>query len=133
MRRYGTVMFLRLHVPRATAARVPPPGCAGETRLVRIKVFLCLAVLVEGLALVAVKSFLALEDDDWLENVAEWHTASAISFYPFLTWLMWRRSGWGVEFAMRPRAPGGPLRRAAAAPARTRGPWGMPPALPPSG
>ena len=108
MRRYGTVVFFGCTFLAQLLLAYRVQGALGETWLVRIKMFLCLAVLVEGLALVAVKNFLALEDDDWLENVAEWHTASAISFYPFLTWLMWRRSGWSLEFVTKPRAPGGP-------------------------
>ena len=64
--------------------------------------FLCLAVLVEGLTLGALQNF--VEDDDWIENLTEWHVASAIAFYPFLTWLLWRRSGWTVEFATKPHS-----------------------------
>ena len=96
MRRYGTVIFfgftflaqlLLLHRARAVH---------GATPLVKVKTALCLAMLLEGLLLEALTLFVT--DHKWLANVTEWHVASALAFYPFLTWLMWRRTGFAVVF-----------------------------------
>ena len=105
MRRYGTIVFFGCTFLAELFLAYRAQAALGESRLVRIKVFLCLAVLVEGLTLGALQNF--VEDDDWIENLTEWHVASAIAFYPFLTWLIWRRSGWTIEFSTKP-PPGEP-------------------------
>ena len=105
MRRYGTIVFFGCTFLAELFLAYRAQAALGETRLVRIKVILCLAVLVEGLTLGGLQNF--VEDDDWIENLTEWHVASAIAFYPFLTWLIWRRSGWTIDFSTKP-PPGEP-------------------------
>ena len=97
MRRYGTVVFFGCTYLAQLLLAYRLQGALGETRLVRVKVYLCLGVLIEGLMLGTLTNF--VEDDDWIENLTEWHVASAITFYPFLTWLMWRRAGWTIRFS----------------------------------
>ena len=99
LRRYGTVMFFGMTYLAQLLLAYRAQAALGDTPLVRAKVWLCLGVLIEGLVLVVLTNL--IEDDDWLENLTEWHVSTAISFYPFLTWLMWRNTGLTVEFSLR--------------------------------
>ena len=100
LRRYGTVMFFGMTYLAQLLLAYRAQATVGDTWLVRVKVWLCLAVLIEGLVLVVLTNL--IEDDDWLENLTEWHVSTAISFYPFLTWLMWRSTGFTVGFSLKP-------------------------------
>lgn len=104
LRRYGTVMFFGMTYLGQLLLAYRAQAALGDTPLVRAKVWLCLGVLIEGLVLVVLTNL--IEDDDWLENLTEWHVSSAISFYPFLTWLMWRNTGLTLEFSLKPRDKG---------------------------
>ena len=99
LRRYGTVMFFGMTYLAQLLLAYRAQAALGDTPLVRTKVWLCLGVLIEGLVLVVLTNL--IEDDDWLENLTEWHVSTAISFYPFLTWLMWRNTGLTVEFSLK--------------------------------
>ncbi len=96
MRRYGTVVFFGFTYLAQLLLLYRARALFGDTPLVRAKVILCLAMLAEGLVLGALTYFVA--NDAWLENLTEWHVASALAFYPFLTWLMWRKTSFAVEF-----------------------------------
>ena len=100
MRRYGTVVFFGCSFLAQLLLAYRAQIVLGDTRLMRLKVLLCLAALVEGLVLGVATNF--FEDDDWLENLTEWHAASAVTFYPFLTWLLWRNTGWTVGYSIGP-------------------------------
>ena len=99
LRRYGTVMFFGLTYLGQLLLTYRVQAAIGDTPLVRAKVWLCLGVLIEGLVLIALTNLIA--DNDWLKNLTEWHVSSAISFYPFLTWLMWRNSGLTIGFSLK--------------------------------
>ena len=96
MRRYGTVAYFGFTYLAQLLLVYRVRAIIGATPLVRAKVVLCLAMLIEGLALEALTYF--IPDDAWLENITEWHVASALTFYPVLTWLLWRRAGFTVDF-----------------------------------
>ena len=128
LRRYGTVVFFGftfvaqlLLVYRVRAVLGDSAGGAGADSgvgadtgvsadsgvgadidvgaLIGAKVVLCVFMLGAGLALEAFTYF--VPDDAWLENLTEWHVAWALSCYPLLTWLMWRKSGFAVDFHRR--------------------------------
>ena len=96
MRRYGTVAYFGFTYLAQLLLVYRAQATFGATPLVRAKVVLCIAVLIEGLALEALTVF--IPDDAWLENLTEWHVASALTAYPLLTWLMWRRAGFTASF-----------------------------------
>ena len=96
MRRYGTVAYFGLTYLAQLLLVYRAQATLGTTPLVRAKVVLCIAMLIEGLALEALTYF--IPDDAWLENLTEWHVASALTAYPLLTWLMWRQAGFTVSF-----------------------------------
>jgi len=96
LRRYGTVVFFGFTYVAQLLLVHRARALFGNTPLVKVKVALCVFMLVEGLALEAFTYF--IPDDAWLENLTEWHVAWALSFYPVLTWLMWRRTGFAVDF-----------------------------------
>ena len=96
LRRYGTIVFFGFTYVAQLILVYRAQALFGNTPLVRAKVAICIFMLAEGLALEAFTYF--IENDAWLENLTEWHTATALSFYPFLTWLLWRRDGHEVDF-----------------------------------
>lgn len=96
MRRYGTVVYFGFTYLAQLLLLYRARAVLGMTPLVRIKLILCLAMLIEGLALEAFTYF--IPDDAWLENLTEWHVASALTFYPTLTWLLWRQAGFTIDF-----------------------------------
>ena len=96
MRRYGTVVYFGFTYLAQLLLLYRARAVLGMTPLVRIKLILCLAMLIEGLALEAFTYF--IPDDAWLENLTEWHVASALTLYPTLTWLLWRQAGFRIDF-----------------------------------
>lgn len=96
MRRYGTIVFFGFTYVAQLILVYRVQAMLGNTSLVKAKVALCAFMLMEGLALEAFTYF--VDNDAWLENLTEWHVATALSFYPFVTWLMWRKSGFVVDF-----------------------------------
>ena len=95
LRRHGTVAFFGFTYLAQLLLAYRAQALFGKVRLVRAKVALCTAVLIEGLMLETLTYFLT--DHDWLQNVTEWHVATALAFYPFLTWLLWRKTGFALE------------------------------------
>lgn len=97
LRRYGTIIYFGftylaqvLMARRLVALAVDPP-------VVRWKVRLAVFMLVTGLTFAIAANLVA--DSDPLQNISEWNCASALSSFPLLTWLVWRRTGvrWRVQ------------------------------------
>ena len=100
LRRYGTIVFFGFTYVAQLILVYRAQALLGKTVLVNAKVALCVFMLAEGLALEAFTYF--IDNDAWLENFTEWHVATALSFYPFLTYLSWRKTGFAVEFKRVP-------------------------------
>lgn len=96
LRRYGTIVFFGFTYVAQLILVYRSQALFGKTTLVNAKVALCVFMLAEGLALEAFTYF--IENDAWLESMTEWHAATALSFYPVLTWLLWRKTGFVVDF-----------------------------------
>jgi hypothetical protein len=96
MRRYGTVVYFGFTYLAQLMLVYRARALFGPIPLVRAKLILCVAMLAEGLVLEACTYF--IDNDAWLENITEWHVASALTFFPFLTYLLWRRTGFGIAF-----------------------------------
>ena len=96
MRRYGTAVFFGFTYLAQLLLLYRARAVFGNTPVAKVKLVLCVGMLVEGLALEVLTLFVA--NDAWLENLTEWHVVTALGFYPFLTWLMWRRTGLEVTF-----------------------------------
>ena len=102
LRRYGTVIFFGLTylaeamLAQRTGALMP------RSTLSRITAALLVAMLLEGLVLGTLVNLAGAPAS--LRNVAEWHVASALLFYPVLTWLSWRQTGFGVSFRVGARS-----------------------------
>ncbi|MDP6376141.1 MAG: hypothetical protein QF921_09615 [Pseudomonadales bacterium] len=60
-----------------------------------------LFMLLEDLVLATLANL--VENDDWLENISEWHFATALAFYLVLTWHMWQCTGFTISFHSRDR------------------------------
>ena len=113
LRRYGTVVYFgftylaQVLLTRRLAQLLP------SSTLVRWQIGLLAFILVTGLVFAAAANL--VEDDDYLQNISEWNCASALTAFPLLTWLLWRRTGFRVSVAtpsrMTPRrgqpSPGG--------------------------
>lgn len=99
MRRYGTVVYFGFTYLAELMLVYRARALFGPIRLVQAKLILCVAMLAEGLVLEACTYF--IENDAWLENITEWHVASGLTFFPFLTWLLWRKTGFVVAFQAR--------------------------------
>ncbi len=91
MRRYGTVGYFGctylaqlLLSKRISALGVRHP-------VARFKIWLGLAMLIGGLTFAGVANL--SEDRSAIQNISEWWFASALTFYPVLTWWLWRRTG----------------------------------------
>jgi hypothetical protein len=98
MRRYGTVVYFGftylaqlLLAKRVIDLEVRSPIVAWKYRL-------AIFMFVGGLSLAILANF--FEDDDFLQNISEWNFASALTAFPLLTWVLWRHSGFRVEFAL---------------------------------
>ena len=96
LRRYGTVVFFGLtYIAEAMLAQRMQTLLPRST-LSRITTALLLAMLLEGLVLGALVNLAGAPVA--LRNIAEWHVASALLFYPILTWLGWRQTEFTVDF-----------------------------------
>ena len=99
MRRYGTVVYFGFTYLAQLLLLYRARALLGMTPVVRAKLILCIAMLAEGLVLEALTYF--IPNDAWAENLTEWHVASALTFYPVLTWLLWRyATASSVDFAV---------------------------------
>lgn len=99
LRRYGTIIFF---VFTFIAECMLTYQCRRRLKLnwiVVVKIVLCSLVLLE-LLVHGVAKFL-MEETRWLENSTEWRSASVLTFYPVLTWLLWRQTGFEIEYRRR--------------------------------
>ena len=101
LRRYGTVAFFGFTYLAQLLLVYRAKALCGAQPLITAKVALCVLMLIEGLALEALSLFVA--NDAWLENLTEWHVASALTFYPALTWLLWRKTGYTLRYSVKER------------------------------
>ena len=96
MRRYGTIVFF---VFTFIAECMLTSKCWHLFRrnwIVIVKLILCSAVALELVVHGIAKWF--LEETRWLENSTEWRSASVLTIYPVLTWLLWRRTGFEIRY-----------------------------------
>ena len=103
LRRYGTTfyfgfMFLAQALLAARITALAPRGTLA-VNVVRLKVAMCAVILVVGLIMAATDKM--FEDDKKIENISEWLVASMMTFYPFLTWLLWRETGFEARYTVR--------------------------------
>jgi hypothetical protein len=102
MRRFGTVIYFGFtylaQVLLAARIRSLAPRHANLQDIARLKLVMCALILIGGLLLAATANL--FEDDDAIQNIAEWNVATMMTFYPFLTWLLWRRSNFEVRFSV---------------------------------
>ena len=97
LRRYGTIIFF---VFTFIAECMLTYQCRRRLRLnwiIVVKIGLCSLVLLE-LLVHGVAKFI-LEETRWLENSTEWRSASVLTFYPVLTWLLWLRTGFAIRYS----------------------------------
>ena len=103
MRRFGTTIYFGFtylaQVLLAARIRSLSPQRPYLQGIVRIKLAMCGLILAGGLLLAATDKL--FENDDALQNIAEWNVATMMAFYPFLTWLLWRRSGFEVRSSVK--------------------------------
>ncbi len=103
LRRFGTVIYFGFTYLAQVllAARINSllPQHPNLQNIVRLKLAMCGLILAGGLLLAATANL--FEDDDAIQNIAEWNVATMMTFYPFLTWLLWRRSNFEVRFSVR--------------------------------
>lgn len=103
MRRFGTTIYFgftylaqvllaaRIHSLAATHSELQSIGY--------LKLAMCGVILAGGLLMAATKNL--VDGQDEIQNIAEWNVATLITLYPFLTWLLWRRSGFNVRSSVR--------------------------------
>ncbi len=103
LRRYGTAFYYGfLYLAQVLlAARINALALQGtlSVRIARLKVAMCAVILTGGLILAATDRM--FENDKEIQNISEWLVASMMTFYPFLTWLLWRESGFEARFTVR--------------------------------
>ncbi len=102
MRRFGTVIYFGFtylaQVLLAARIRSLSLYYPDLQDIARLKLAMCALILVGGLLLAATANL--FEDDDAIQNIAEWNVTTMMTFYPFLTWLLWRRSNFEVRFSV---------------------------------
>ncbi|MCZ6855230.1 MAG: hypothetical protein O7G86_15070 [Gammaproteobacteria bacterium] len=98
MRRYGTVVYFGFTYLAQLLLSYRARSLGITSPIVSWKVGLGLGMLIGGLILAVLINF--VEDDDHLENISEWNFATALTFYPVLTWLLWRQTGFRVRFEL---------------------------------
>ena len=99
LRRYGTVVYFGFTYLAEAMLAQRMQSLMPRSTLSRITTALLVAMLLEGLVLGTLVNLAGAPAS--LRNVAEWHVASALLFYPVLTWLSWRQAGFAVEFRVR--------------------------------
>ena len=98
LRRYGTVVFFGLTYLAEAMLAQRMQTLMPRSVVSRITTAFLVAMLLEGLVL---GTFVNLAGAPvTLRNIAEWHVASALLFYPVLTWLSWRQTGFTVAFGV---------------------------------
>jgi hypothetical protein len=96
LRRYGTVVYFGFTylAQLLFAKRIVDSGL--KSPLVTCKYGLVFFILATGLIFAAAANFFA--DDDFLQNISEWNCATALTAFPGLTWLLWRKTGFHVRY-----------------------------------
>ena len=98
LRRYGTVVFFGLTYLAEAMLAQRMQALMPRSIVSRITTALLVAMLLEGLVLGTLVNLAGAPVA--LRNIAEWHVASALLFYPALTWLSWRQTGFAVIFGV---------------------------------
>ncbi len=103
MRRFGTAIYFGFtylaQVLLAARIRAVSPARPELHNIVRLKIAMCGVILAGGLLMAATHNL--FDGDDEIQNIAEWNVATMMAFYPFLTWLLWRRSGFEVRSSVK--------------------------------
>lgn len=98
LRRYGTVVFFSFsflaQIVLTRALRELPSNDVPPA-LLRWKVRMLATMLIGGIAFTAAGYAASMMDidNDAIENRAEWIMAALLTFFPVVTWTMWRHSG----------------------------------------
>ena len=96
LRRYGTVVFFGLTYLAEAMLAQRMQALMPRSLVSRITTGLLAAMLLEGIVL---GTLVNLADAPVaLRNIAEWHVASALLFFPVLTWLSWRQTDFTLNF-----------------------------------
>ncbi len=102
MRRFGTAIYFGFtylaQVLLAARIRALAPQRPDLQGIARIKVAMCALILTGGLLMAATDNL--FEGNDALQNIAEWNVGTMMTFYPFLTWLLWRRSRFEIRYSV---------------------------------
>ncbi len=104
LRRYGTVVFFGLTYLAEAMLAQRMQALMPRSVVSRITTALLAAMLLEGIVLGTLVNLAGAPVA--LRNIAEWHVASALLFYPVLTWLSWRQTDFTLNFRI-----GNPTRR----------------------
>ena len=99
LRRYGTVVYFGFTYLAQVLLAKKIVDSKLESVVVVWKYRLAAFILVTGLLFALAANF--FEDDDFLQNISEWNCATALTAFPLLTWLLWRRTGFEVRFELR--------------------------------
>lgn len=99
MRRYGTIVFFLFTFIAECMLAVKCRRIFERNWVVVVKLILCLAVSME-LVVHGIAKWL-MEDTRWIEDSTEWRSATILTFYPVLTWLLWRRTGFEIQYGTR--------------------------------
>ncbi len=99
LRRYGTVVYFGFTYLAQVLMAKRLVDLKLDSPIVRWKCGLAAFMLITGLSFATAANFFT--DDDFLQNISEWNCASALSAFPLLTWLLWRRTGFEVQAGFR--------------------------------
>lgn len=105
MRRYGVTVYFSFNYLAQLLLVARLRALAGQDAsalpgwLVRTKLWLLISLLAMGLVSIPVQHF--VPEGFRSENVLEWNFALLTAAYYLLTWLAWRRTGFGAGFAAR--------------------------------
>lgn len=95
MRRFGTIIFFLFSYIGHCLLAFRCYKLFGINRWVGWKLGLCLLVTVQLIIFAFSKQIVV--DHDSLENIIEWQSAYILTFLPFLTWLLWNKTGFRIE------------------------------------
>lgn len=99
IRRTGTIAFFLFTYLGQSLLAIRCYKLFGMTRLVACKLGICFFLTIQ-LIVFLLGSQIAL-DTVQLENAIEWQSAYLLSFLLFLTWLLWRKTGFNVRVEVR--------------------------------
>ena len=99
MRRFGTTTFFLFSYLGHLLLAFLCFRVFGFNRITRWKITLCAAVSIQLLIFVLAKNF--VDQHDWIENAIEWQSAYLLTLLPVLTWLLWNRTGFGIDVTVK--------------------------------